>query len=556
MGGNRPALVSENNTPNSLVRPKKRARRPNRTPTTQPPAVSTPCSLPPISKNSACSAPASTSVLCAAPSSPFTTLEIVSYSQPAILNNPATYASVAAKQTPERSPVTFVPGLEKTKLPQHGWHTPMPFTNSTKTPDTEPLNPKPVATRRNHGVLSIVCTNVPKSKSNTIKGKLTDDRNQWGSICTSIGVHANPTKVRRISRHQNALHYGEPRLLRVTLNSADETEAVLLSANSLRNDSSGVRILPEIPWKERAGDRANKDSYRISQDKKTVIAHCVPELTDSSSDDAQMHDREEWHYIREKVEATIKLRTIICLDGESSPGPTGQIIVRGLIVASTFYENYTTHKIHKQFLLFADDVKIWRTINNNIDHDLLQHDLDRIYEWSKRNMLQLNIAKCKVIHLRHQPGGAYKLGDHTLEKVSQVRDLSVLVQEDLECTKQAEKATRTGNQQFGLLRRALGRFEPSIFPQMLNAYVRSHVELAIQAWQPWQKHDLVALETPQRRATKNIRGLFHLPYQLRPKSLRMYSSRYRLLRGSHNGLPNSEEPKPHLSSAAGIEPQH
>ncbi|CAH8443811.1 unnamed protein product [Dicrocoelium dendriticum] len=299
MGGNGPALVSENNTPNSLVRPKKRARRPNPTPTTQPPAVSTPFSLPPISKNSACSAPASSSVLCAAPGNLFTTLETVSSSQPAIVKNPATYASVAAKQTPERVPVTFVLNLEETKLPQHGWHTPRPFTNSTKTPETKPRNTKPVATRRNHGVLNIVCTNVPESKSNTIKGKLTDDRNQWGSICTSIGVHANPTILQRISRHPNALHYGEPRLLRVTLNSADETEAVLLSANRLRNDSSGVRILPEIPWKERSGDPANKDRYRISQDKKTVIAHGVPELTDSSSDDAQIHDREQWHYIRE-----------------------------------------------------------------------------------------------------------------------------------------------------------------------------------------------------------------------------------------------------------------
>ncbi|CAI2738740.1 unnamed protein product [Dicrocoelium dendriticum] len=208
--------------------------------------------------------------------------------------------------------------------------------------------------------------------------------------------------------------------------------------------------------------------------------------------------------------------------------PQGSVLGPRLFLV---FINDLARVISSNFLLFADDVKIWRAISNKADQDLLQHDLDCIYEWSKSNKLQLNMAKCKVMHLRHQLVSAYKIGDHTLAKVSHERDLGVLVQEDLGCSKQAEKATRTGNQHFGLLRRAFGRFEPSIFPQMLNAYVRPHVEYAIQAWQPWQKQDLIALETPQRRATKNVRGLFHLPYQLRLKSLRMYSSRYRLLRG-------------------------
>lgn len=68
-------------------------------------------------------------------------------------------------------------------------------------------------------------TNVPESKSGTIKGKLLDDRNQWNSIWDATGIWVEPTILRRAARHPTSVHYGEPRLLRVTLNSAEETES-------------------------------------------------------------------------------------------------------------------------------------------------------------------------------------------------------------------------------------------------------------------------------------------------------------------------------------------
>ena len=43
--------------------------------------------------------------------------------------------------------------------------------------------------------------------------------------------------------------------------------------------------------------------------------------------------------------------------------------------------------------------------------------------------------------------------------------------------------------------------------------MRSHLEYYIQVWGAQYRKDVELLETVQRRATKMIRGLEHLPYE-------------------------------------------
>ena len=188
--------------------------------------------------------------------------------------------------------------------------------------------------------------------------------------------------------------------------------------------------------------------------------------------------------------------------------------------------------ISSPFLLFADDIKIWREINSESDHLQLQKDLDTVHSWSTANRMPLNSNKCKVLSLRQKVNTlTYKLGEDTLERVSQERDLGILIQEDLGCSLQSLKAFKTGCQNVGLLRRAFGSFDISFFHQLLNAYVRPHVEYAIQVWHPWLKRDITALEYPQRKATKNVRGLHNLSYEQRLMATGTYSGQYRRLRG-------------------------
>jgi hypothetical protein len=74
---------------------------------------------------------------------------------------------------------------------------------------------------------------------------------------------------------------------------------------------------------------------------------------------------------------------------------------------------------------------------------------------------------------------------------------------------------------------------PSIGQCMLTLLlqIRSQLEYAIAVWCPYKKGDISSLEKVQRRATKLIGLLEHLPYVNRRKKLKLPTLKYRRARG-------------------------
>ena len=61
------------------------------------------------------------------------------------------------------------------------------------------------------------------------------------------------------------------------------------------------------------------------------------------------------------------------------------------------YSNDINENIQSSIRLFADDSIIYRKINYNIDHQILQTDLIQLEKWSDKWQMQFNISKC--VHL-------------------------------------------------------------------------------------------------------------------------------------------------------------
>ena len=62
-------------------------------------------------------------------------------------------------------------------------------------------------------------------------------------------------------------------------------------------------------------------------------------------------------------------------------------------------------------------------------------------------------------------------------------------------------------------------------------YVRPHLEYCVPGWCPYYAKDVDLLEKVQRRTTKLLSSLFHLPYETRLLKLELYSLYCRRQRG-------------------------
>jgi len=63
-------------------------------------------------------------------------------------------------------------------------------------------------------------------------------------------------------------------------------------------------------------------------------------------------------------------------------------------------------------LKFADDTKIWGTVDSKMERENMQQDMDTLSEWAKRNLMPFNVDKCKVMHIgKKNPKEKYRLMD-------------------------------------------------------------------------------------------------------------------------------------------------
>ena len=55
--------------------------------------------------------------------------------------------------------------------------------------------------------------------------------------------------------------------------------------------------------------------------------------------------------------------------------------------------------VRNKLIQFADDMKLWRVVENEEDRRSLQEDLNSLNEWSNEWLMKFNAKKCKVLHL-------------------------------------------------------------------------------------------------------------------------------------------------------------
>jgi len=187
---------------------------------------------------------------------------------------------------------------------------------------------------------------------------------------------------------------------------------------------------------------------------------------------------------------------------------------------------------HSMCLLFADDLKIYRTIQSHDDPLLLQSDLNSIFQWAKTNRMTFNVPKSAVLHIgfnnRHFQ---YTLDNVVVPAREHVRDLGVIVDNKLkfhqQCAAAAKKAISTASYIF----KAFSYLNTTSFSKIYKVFIRPHLDYCIQAWRPHYKKSFDILEKTQRKITKWCPGLSSNPYESRLRTLSISTLEDRYNRG-------------------------
>ena len=79
--------------------------------------------------------------------------------------------------------------------------------------------------------------------------------------------------------------------------------------------------------------------------------------------------------------------------------------------------------------IFADDLRMYKSVVGFNDYIALQYDIDSIYQWSIQNIIDLSIAKCKVMTIGREFSVheyEYKINIIVLTRTYVIKDLGIV----------------------------------------------------------------------------------------------------------------------------------
>jgi hypothetical protein len=165
-----------------------------------------------------------------------------------------------------------------------------------------------------------------------------------------------------------------------------------------------------------------------------------------------------------------------------------------------------SYHINCNFLLFADDLKIFHDIHSPVDCQSLQKHLDIISEWCAANDLQLNIAKCSIMTFsRKKQRIAY---DHNIQntillRTSQYKDLGVTFDERLNFNEHINLIINSFVKMLSfIIRSTLCLQSSEVLVRLYIAYIRSKLENL------YGHHSIITREYILRRFNKKPQNIY------------------------------------------------
>ena len=183
---------------------------------------------------------------------------------------------------------------------------------------------------------------------------------------------------------------------------------------------------------------------------------------------------------------------------ESAWLPVVSGVPQGSVLGPTLffiYINDIEDGVTSKVLKFADDTKIYRSVQSIENIQDLQRDLKNLYAWSLEWQMLFNLDKCKCLHFGYNNQyNQYTLGDQNVKNESNEKDLGVIIKENLDVAEQVAEKVKIANKILGTINRIYDDKSKDNIVNLCKSLVRPHLEYAIQAWRPYKQKHIDALE--------------------------------------------------------------
>lgn len=167
-------------------------------------------------------------------------------------------------------------------------------------------------------------------------------------------------------------------------------------------------------------------------------------------------------------------------------------------------------------MLFADDAKLYALCPDDVSHAKLVEDFERILAWFETNQLKVATDKCSVLHIgNNNPRRSIKIGANEVRSENYVRDLGVIISENLQMNKHHQHVISKASMMANLIYRTFISRSEDFLVSMFKTYVLPKLNYATLLYSPHVKQDIEDIETVQRNFLKRIPSMRYNSYEER-----------------------------------------
>ena len=211
----------------------------------------------------------------------------------------------------------------------------------------------------------------------------------------------------------------------------------------------------------------------------------------------------------------IKIDNTISEEGIINNGiPQGSPL--GPLLFNIFIYDITEQVKNSQLLLYADDLKVFREVNNLCDNRKLQEDLNSIVQWCRINEIEVNVRKTKFLSYTNKVQyyvSTYTINNVDISKEHIIKDLGVYFDSKLKFNNHIRKMICESRRLIGYIFNQWYEFDNvDTYLTLYRTLVRPKLEYASTVWNDVTKTANTNIESVQKLFIRLLCYKFKLPY--------------------------------------------